>query len=138
MQRVRAIIKRDKTLLVIKRIKNNEIYWVLPGGGVEIGENHEQALMRECKEELGVDVLIGKFLLENIFVPSDNEAQKEFFYECEIVGGQLGVGDGPEFDLVSDYEGTRELQWIDFNKLDRYDIRPSEVKLFLIDLYKKY
>ncbi|KKQ01845.1 MAG: MutT/Nudix, partial [Candidatus Moranbacteria bacterium GW2011_GWD2_36_198] len=37
---VRAIIKNDDSLLVIKRIKNGETYFVFPGGGVDDGESH--------------------------------------------------------------------------------------------------
>ena len=116
--RVRAIITNDRSLLTIKRVKAGEAYWVFPGGGVEDGENHQQVLIRECKEELGVNVLIGRFLFENTFMQDKDGPQKEFFYECEISGGKLGSGDGPEFDPNSHYEGTRELQWINIENLN--------------------
>ena len=55
MKRVRAVIIQDGRVLTIKRTKPNEIYRVIPGGGVEDKETNEEALAREVKEELGVE-----------------------------------------------------------------------------------
>jgi 8-oxo-dGTP diphosphatase len=38
--------------------------WEFPGGKVEIGESDEQALIRECREELEVEISLKKFLCE--------------------------------------------------------------------------
>jgi len=40
----------------------NEGYYGLPGGGVDGEETYEQAIMRECKEEVGCDVEIVKYI----------------------------------------------------------------------------
>jgi 8-oxo-dGTP diphosphatase len=63
---VSAIIKKDgKYLLTLRDDRtpdgdHNEFHgmWQLPGGGVEFGESLEEALYRECKEEVGIDVVI--------------------------------------------------------------------------------
>lgn len=51
---VNALIIRDNKLL-LAREKGHKLY-LLPGGGVEKGESLEEALCRELKEELGVNV----------------------------------------------------------------------------------
>ncbi len=127
-KRVRAIIKKDGKLLLIKRVKQDMTYWVFPGGGVEDGESCEQALIRECKEELGVEVSVGELLFENIFEQKDYGKQIEFFYACEIVSGNLGSGEGPEFQLDSAYEGTHELEWINISEMRSLEIRPDGIK----------
>lgn len=52
-KRVRALIIEEDKILLIKRVKANLSYFVIPGGGVEAGESNEEALIRECREELG-------------------------------------------------------------------------------------
>jgi len=132
-ERVRAIIVEKGAVLTFKRVKLDEIYWAFPGGGIEDGEEMEDALVRECKEELGVDVQVQELMFENTFVHKKYGEQKEYFYRCVIVGGELGTGDGPEFQENSNYEGTHELEWLDMNKLEKYDLRPEEVKKRLIE-----
>lgn len=53
----------DQTLLLVRRAKEPyKGYWGIPGGFVSYGEEPKQALRREMKEELGVDVKIGNVL----------------------------------------------------------------------------
>lgn len=120
-ERARAIIVKDGAVLTIKRNKNNEIYWVFPGGGIETGEDAVRALIRECKEELGVDVMVGDLWQENFFVGPDNLEQKEYFYKCEIAGGELGTGE------------ELNLEWLKLDTLEKYDLRPAAVARGLVD-----
>ncbi|EKE22278.1 MAG: MutT/Nudix [uncultured bacterium] len=133
--RVRAIIMKDGALLTMKRVKSNETYWVFPGGGVENGKDNLEAMSRECKEELGVDVEVLELMFENSFVRKEDGGQREYFYKCNIVGGKLGTGDGPEYQENSGYEGTHELEWIKIGELKNFDIRPAKIKSGLLDLY---
>ena len=53
-----AIILRDKRVLLIKRSDYSRVYpstWVCPGGRAEGNETPEQAVIRETKEEIGLD-----------------------------------------------------------------------------------
>ena len=53
--RVEAVVfNENKELLLAMHQKNGESYWVLPGGKIEYGENMQEALLRELKEELGI------------------------------------------------------------------------------------
>jgi ADP-ribose pyrophosphatase len=60
---VGAIIVEQDRVLLLKRLKEPEAgYWSIPGGAVDFGETIEDALKRELKEELSVDVKIIKLL----------------------------------------------------------------------------
>jgi 8-oxo-dGTP diphosphatase len=61
---VAALIEREGAVLVQQRPpdKSRALLWEFPGGKVEAGERDEQALRRECIEELGVEVEVGEAL----------------------------------------------------------------------------
>ena len=101
------VIMHDGKILLIKRTKPDVVYWVIPGGGVEKGETEEQAIIRECKEELGVDIKVKELFLEIDSKKPEIKGQKEYFYLCEVIDGKVGVGKGPEFQKDSGYFGPQ-------------------------------
>jgi 8-oxo-dGTP diphosphatase len=55
-----AIIDGDRVLAAQRRLPPSLAgFWEFPGGKVDPGETDEAALVRECREELGVDVILG-------------------------------------------------------------------------------
>jgi 8-oxo-dGTP pyrophosphatase MutT (NUDIX family) len=65
-------------------------YYKLPGGGVEEGEDFEEALKRECLEEIGCDVEIikpiGRIVEYRHFPDGTNEDQESYCYVARVVG----------------------------------------------------
>jgi 8-oxo-dGTP diphosphatase len=53
--RVSAILRRDRSVLLIRHEKGGREVWLLPGGGVNAGESLVDALKREIAEECGID-----------------------------------------------------------------------------------
>ena len=92
---VNAFIKKEDKYLAIKRAKEVEVgCWETPGGRVEPNEKVEDALKREIKEELNVEVKINKFLGfgEGINCSSKFGVDVHRFvlyFECEIVSGNI-------------------------------------------------
>jgi ADP-ribose pyrophosphatase YjhB (NUDIX family) len=52
--RVSALLGREDRLLLCRHEKAGREYWLLPGGGVDLGESLDRALKRELAEELGI------------------------------------------------------------------------------------
>ncbi|NPA76967.1 MAG: NUDIX hydrolase [Candidatus Diapherotrites archaeon] len=60
---VDCVIMKDGKVLLLKRAHEPfNGYWVLPGGHVESNESVEDAAVREMREELGLDVEIGRLI----------------------------------------------------------------------------
>lgn len=134
-KRVRALIIEEDKILLIKRVKTNLSYFVIPGGGVEAGESNEEALIRECREELGLDLAVKDLILENMLEDKEKNKQKEYFYLTSIISGKLGTGKGPEFLKNSKYLGTHEFKWLEIKNLLNVDLKPIEIKNLI---YRKY
>ena len=100
---VRGIIKTKKGLVTIFRRKNGTEYYVIPGGGVDNNENLEDALKRELKEELNIEVNIINLAFKN-----ETNDRIEYFYECEYLSGDFTLN-GEELDRMNEnnyYEPT--------------------------------
>lgn len=52
--RVSAVVRWRERILLIRHEKPGKEYWLLPGGGVKVGESLVQALVRELREEVGL------------------------------------------------------------------------------------
>ena len=126
--RVRAIICMEDGIVLIHRKKevSGEIreYYPLPGGGIEEKESLEEALYREIKEELGIVVKINKQIYKII---DDTSVQHIFL--CDYVSGELGTGNGPEFNSLEYQKSGQYIpEIINFKDLKSTNIVPAELK----------
>lgn len=111
---------------VIKR-KDIQEYYAFPGGGLEEGENYEEGVVREIKEEFGINVKVVKKLYE---MESEKFNQKELFYLCEYIDGEFGTGDGPEFNNDPKYIDSGKFlpEIIKREKIKDLVLLPQEIK----------
>ncbi|AIQ34694.1 hypothetical protein R50345_08765 [Paenibacillus sp. FSL R5-0345] len=92
-----AIVVNDVgEVLMHKRTDN--LLWSLPGGAMDFGENIEQTIIREVKEETGFDVIVNKLIgtytdPDHIIQYTNGEVRQQFSlcFECKIIGGNLTV-----------------------------------------------
>ena len=122
----RGVCVRDGKLLLCRAKGGSSTY--LPGGHIEFGETGRQALVREVKEELGVESSTGKFLgvVENAFLQHGKpHAEINLVYELELGtgNGERGTGNG-ELPSLNSQEDWIEFEWCDLNRLDEANLLP--------------
>ncbi|HLN64845.1 MAG TPA: NUDIX domain-containing protein [Symbiobacteriaceae bacterium] len=80
-----AIIEDEAGRVLVLRSRYGDV-WLLPGGGLEQRENLDTAVLRECREELGVDVAVGT--MTGMYYYRDISAYVGVF-RCQIVQGAI-------------------------------------------------
>ena len=119
----------------VKKRKDFQEYYTFPGGGLEEGETLEEGTIREIKEEFGIDVKINRKLYEMV---SEKFNQKEIFYLCEYIGGEIGTGTGPEFSNDPKYidSGKYLPEIIKIEDLENIFLLPENIKNLFIQDWK--
>jgi len=81
----------DKILLIKRRTVPFRGYWALPGGRVESGESVEQAIVREVKEETGLEVAVVRKIGEYHEQGVQDGVEYDYYPACflvNVVGGE--------------------------------------------------
>ena len=96
-------------------------YWEFPGGGVEPGEDHHQALARECREELDLAVAVHE-RLHRVEWSYPRVRVAVSFFRCTPVEGAAEP---------RPVEG-QELRWADRRDLDRLTFLPANAEILAL------
>jgi 8-oxo-dGTP diphosphatase len=123
-----ALIFRDGKLLITQRHARSHLggLWEFPGGKREAGETFEQCLVREIREELGVEIFIGE-LFEEISHAYPEKSVRLKFFICKLLRGEPQPLDCAAVKWIAHDElNTHEFPAADarlLEKLSRVDFR---------------
>ena len=94
---VRVIVFDEyNRILMVRQDHPERTVWMVPGGGIEEGENSAQAAVREVLEETGLEVeILG--LIWHVEEVSDRGQRFVNFFKARVAGGELKLGADPEF-----------------------------------------
>ena len=94
-----AVVLDEAGRILLHRRDDNEL-WSIPGGGMEVGERIADTVVREVREETGLEVepeaIVGIYSNPNHVVEySDGEVRQQFSvcFACRLVGGELATSD---------------------------------------------
>ena len=123
---VAALILKGDKFMICQRPENKArgLLWEFVGGKVENGETEEQALVRECKEELGVTVSVGLPFAEVTHNYPDITVRLTV-YMAEIVKG------------VPQKLEHKDIKWITPSEIPLYPFCPAD-KTILKKIEKVY
>ena len=108
-----VVILKDDKILIVRRSETDQWmpgHYGLPGGKLDPGETPTEALSRECKEEVDLNILPNNF----IFLPKvSNNKEHAFFYTTKFSGE-------PKLDFEHD-----DFQWVNPKNLSNYKVVPD-------------
>jgi 8-oxo-dGTP pyrophosphatase MutT (NUDIX family) len=92
-----AVVVNDADEILLHRRSDNDL-WSVPGGAMELGESILQTVVREVREETGLEVRPGRVVgiytdPRSVIAFEDGEVRQQFSicFVCTIIGGRLAV-----------------------------------------------
>lgn len=114
---VAALLERDGKFLICQRPRQKArgLLWEFVGGKVEKGESKEDALRRECEEELGIRIDVG-------------EAFCEVTHEYPDITIELTLFTATTTEEPKKIEHN-DLRWITVKEIPQYDFCPADKEI---------
>ena len=118
---VAAVIRRGQKILICRRPEGKNLagYWEFAGGKVEEGESKRQALVRECREELGITLSVGAEIFHTLRDYPQYSMDISFF-DCTICEGQ---------PVAKEHS---RIEWVGADELKDYKFCPADGDLIEI------
>lgn len=112
---VAALIWQNGRFLICQRPahKARGLKWEFAGGKVEPGETQEQALRRECREELAIDLAVGEPFMDVTHAYEDLTVHLTLFHTAIVSGTPQKLE-------------HNDLRWITVAELDGFDFCPAD------------
>lgn len=113
-----ALIFHHGKLLITRRHADSHLggLWEFPGGKREAEETFEQCLIREIREELGMEIAVGELFEEITHAYREKTVHLKFF-KCQWIGGE------PET------LGCAAFKWVRKNELADYEFPAADAQL---------
>ena len=115
---VAALIWRDDKFMIFQRPahKARGLLWEFVGGKVEIGETKEQALIRECHEELGVTISVGDVFMDVVHEYPDLTVHLTLF------SATITEGEPQKLE-------HNDISWITPSEIQNYEFCPADEEI---------
>ena len=113
---VAALIRREGKFLICQRPENKAraLLWEFVGGKVEQGETKERALIRECREELGITVAVGAAFAEVVHEYPDITVHLTLFNATITEGTPIR-------------KEHKDIRWIAPSEIPNYEFCPADI-----------
>lgn len=108
---------KDKFMICQRPVyKARGLLWEFVGGKVEQGETKEQALVRECQEELSVTLSVGDVFMDVVHEYPDITVHLTLF--------NATIAEGVPQKLEHN-----DIRWISVSEIDNYNFCPADIKI---------
>lgn len=123
---VAALIWNDDKFMICQRpsTKSNALLWEFVGGKVEKGESHEDALIRECREELDIEISVGNAFIDVVHQYPDILVHLTLYHSAIKSG---------EPKLLE----HNDIKWITPKEIDNFSFCPADKDILkkIVEVY---
>ena len=115
---VAALIWNEERFMICQRPahKARGLLWEFVGGKTEPGESREDALKRECREELDVELEVG-----DVFMEVDHE-YPDLFVHLTLFNARIASGEPKMIE-------HNDIRWITIGEIDDYEFCPADADI---------
>ena len=113
---VAAVIQNEegKILIAQRNLKKSQGgLWEFPGGKIEPNETKEEAIIREIKEEMDIDIEKKKFIDQKVFNYPDKDINL-IAIECKQIKGDIKLNE------------HEDIKWVNKNELRNFNFAPAD------------
>jgi len=123
----KALIIKDGKMLAIKMDEDDDLFYIMPGGGQNTGETLTDAVIREVAEETGIDInpVSLAFVIEGVHGEAFHRV--DFVFLCKYIG----LSDHPVLHGDKNQVG---YEWLDIENLMNQPLYPSKLRKQIIRL----
>ena len=115
---VAAVIKKNNLYFIAQRNRNKHFayYWEFPGGKVDKQETFENALKREIKEELSINIKVFNHIASEKHKDEKIDVNVHYFL-CESLNDNI---------ILFEHE---DMKWLKKNELKKFKMAPGDSKI---------
>ena len=123
---VAALIWKNNKFMICQRPahKARGLLWEFVGGKVEPGETKEQALIRECREELAITLAVGEVFMDVIHEYPDLTVHLTLFHAA------IAKGEPQKLE-------HNDIQWITPSEIPNHEFCPADEEI-LVEIIERY
>lgn len=110
------IFNQGKVLIAQRKSGDFSGLWEFPGGKIESGETHSEALRRELLEELEISILIDKFFMTVDYDYSSFHLTMHC-YICSVKDKSVVLND------------HKQIEWVTIDEIKNYNWLPADIKV---------
>ena len=110
-----GLIRNNSKILITQRLFDDRFggLWEFPGGKQKAGETLEQCLIREIKEELNIQIHVGKKLM-TVSHRYDKVQITLHIFQCTLPDG------------TPEKKGVQDWRWVDLTEIEQYDFTEAD------------
>jgi len=133
----RAVIIHEGKVLLLRAEEPDRVYYFLPGGHVQHGERLQDAVLREVKEETGLDTAIVRALGVREFLASHHKRLARnvptthhvvaVIFLCRVLGSEEG-----QFSRDTGAAGVTGMEWVSLGNVAKIEVHPPHLKELLM------